>query len=287
MQRMTSGSRGRWCWSRRGVSALSLMMLGIAAVSGCRPYMDLPASEPPIQVPLLALARDELDGLGRTLDDLARTTANGATCPPLPAGFGERLARAQKDVRWLQRQVPNWEATQAVEQLTTSIYKHRQLLAEFGPAPNAESLVIVDAVLRDVAVKARQCRQFGGPRPFNVSVVTRNFESQEVAGYEVWYVCRAYLHRPSEYRRFARQSSPAERQFDAAGYYVLWAERPVPGGQPARGTWVDVEIGEQEQQVIDIVAPLVQTTPPPADVPGAASAASASTSSESAPSSMP
>jgi hypothetical protein len=174
-----------------------------------------------------------------------------------------QVEQAQQDVRWLRRQAPRWPSSQAFEALTTSVLAQATLLDErlllrAAPPP----LGLLDSVSRDIAIKAQQCRLFGGPMPVSVNVITKDHGNQEVSGYEVWFVRKGFEDAPREFRRFDRHSSPAARIFNDPGYYVLWLERQAASGERLKGERVDVEIGpEQRSQEIDLLAPTPQVMP--------------------------
>jgi len=237
--------------------ALGLILLGLAGglSSACAPHAAAPGADRPASLPpLLAHAAEELALLAQSLARFAEARAQSGDMDP---SLGARLSQAQGDVRWLERHVSSWQVSPAVNEFAAAITEQRRLLAGVPAAPIVETLPVIDAVLRDLQVKARQCRRFGGPVPVSVSVVTRDANNQEVTGYEVWFVRKAYEREAGAFRRFDRNSSPAGRVFQEAGYYVLWAERPSALGQRQRGTPLDVEVGaEQRDQVVDLMAPL-------------------------------
>jgi hypothetical protein len=199
---------------------------------------------------LTARAQQELTLVSEALDELARTSHLA-----LEASLGRQLGNARKELGWLTRKAPSWAPSTSLEELVSTLAQHRELLSELRQLPSEEARPLLSALLRDLEIKAQQCRRFGGPVPVNVSVVTRDAEHREVTGYEVWFVRKAYERRPRAFRRFDRNSSPAGRIFQEAGYYVLWA---VPPGQSPNpfSIRLDVEVGANEQdQVFDLTAP--------------------------------
>lgn len=199
---------------------------------------------------LAVRAQQELALVSEALDELARTSHLA-----LDASLGARLGNARKELGWLTRKAPSWAPSTSLEELVSTLAQHRELLGELRQLPSEEARPLLSALLRDLEIKAQQCRRFGGPVPVNVSVVTRDAEHREVTGYEVWFVRKAYERRPRAFRRFDRNSSPAGRVFQEAGYYVLWA---VPPGQSPNPSSIrlDVEVGANEQdQVFDLTAP--------------------------------
>lgn len=205
--------------------------------------------------PQAARAQAELGALEGAFAELALEPAAAALAP--------QLEGAQRDLRWLEGQAPRWAESPALAELVGALAAHRQLLGELRPLETEQAQASVQALIRDVHVKAEQCRHFGGPVPVNVSVVTRDANNREVTGYEVWFVRKAYERRSTEFRRFERNSSPAERRFQEAGYYVLWAAPPGQGstgagraGSTPDGARLDVEVGaDQRDQVFDLIAP--------------------------------
>lgn len=219
--------------------------------------------------PVSAHPQEGLSALRRALDHLVQQLREGEqTAGVSPSSLEVRLSAAQKDVVWLERRAPGWPASAALHEFVAAISAHVQLLDEVRDASSAEAEPLLDAVVRDLQVKARQCRRFGGPVPVSISVVTRDAKHQEITGYEVWYVRKAYERRPAAFRRFEQNSSPARRVFQEAGYYVLWAEPPAALGQAGRGARLDVEVGaEQLDQVVDLSVPVLSVEPAPSPVP--------------------
>jgi hypothetical protein len=95
----------------------------------------------------------------------------------------------------------------------------------------------------------------GGPSSVSVRVATRTRGNQEVGGYEVWYVRKAFENVATAFRRFDRNSSPTEQVFREAGFYVLWVEQQAPDGLKRRGPRLDLEIGVDLSKQIDLVTP--------------------------------
>lgn len=236
----------------------------LAVGSGCgaaaaRPRPESAEPSPQPESARLQRVREELALASEAFDELTR-----ASHLALDPGLGAQLAHVRKELGWLARKAPSWQPSSSVAELAGALAQHRQLLAELRQLPSAEARQLLGAVLRDLEIKALQCRRFGGPVPVNVSVVTRDLEQREVTGYEVWFVRKAYERKRGSARRFDRHSSPAGRVFNEAGYYVLWA---VPPGQSpgASSTPLDVEVGaSQQDQVVDLTAPAVEPGPGPA-----------------------
>jgi hypothetical protein len=196
-------------------------------------------------------AQQELTFVSEAIDELARTSHLA-----LDPSLGAQLGNVRKELGWLMRKAPHWATSASLEELVSALGQHRELLAELRLLPSAEARPLLSALLRDLEIKALQCRRFGGPVPVNVSVVTRDTEHREVAGYEVWFVRKAYERRPRAFRRFDRNSSPAGRVFQEAGYYVLWAVPPGQSPNPSSSR-LDVEVGANEQdQVFDLTTPV-------------------------------
>jgi hypothetical protein len=172
------------------------------------------------------------------------------------------VTQTQEDVRWLGRRAPSWPESAALDALITTVTAQAARLEGHRPSEVTPPLGLLDSVGRDIAIKAQQCRLFGGPVPVSVNVISKDHVNQEVSGYEVWFVRKGFEDTPREFRRFERHSSPAARVFNDPGYYVLWLERQEPGGARARGERVDVEIGpEQRVQEIDLLAPSAGAAP--------------------------
>ncbi|MEY2931304.1 MAG: hypothetical protein RL033_2053 [Pseudomonadota bacterium] len=214
-------------------------------------------------------AQQELTLVSEAIDELARTSHLA-----LDATLGAQLGNVRKDLGWLLRRAPGWTTSASLEELVSALGQHRELLAELRLLPSEEARPLLSALLRDLEIKAQQCRRFGGPVPVNVSVVTRDAEHHEVTGYEVWFVRKAYERRPRSFRRFDRNSSPAGRVFQEAGYYVLWAVPPGQSPNPSSSR-LDVEVGASEQdQVFDLTAPVADPTAGPVGLLTGAAAAS-------------
>jgi len=245
---------------------LVLLLLG-APATGCG-GQNAQTPPPPAPGPTLqARASDELRGLARSLESFERD--------PSAAGVAAVLRQAKADLAWLERQAGGWKASPALEAFADGISDHRRLLAEAGERSADELAPLLDAVAHDIAVKARQCRTFGGPVPVSVRVVTRDGTNREVNGYEVWYVRKAYQGKPAAFRRFEQNSSPAAHVFNEAGYYVLWTDHLSARARKLRAEPLDVEVGpDRREQLLDLVVPGdaiapdaavggVPSTPPP------------------------
>ena len=197
-------------------------------------------------------ARDALRALLAELEALSADPERVPASTPL----AESVTRAKKDVGWLERNVAKWPPGPSVDAFVAAFGAHRQVLADARRAAPAEASPQIDAVARDLAVKAQQCRTFGGPVSVNVRVVTRDGDNREVSGYEVWYVRKAYERLPNAYRRFEQNSSPAGHVFSEAGYYVIWADHLSARARRQRGVPLDLEVGpDRREQVIDLVVP--------------------------------
>jgi hypothetical protein len=268
-RRAGSGSSSK---QGRRLRALASLVLAapLAVAFACGGQSENAHPESVASEPLsFARAREELNALGQLLDQLASEAEQAL--PSQDPTLTERVAalrQAQRDVAWLARQLPSWQESPAVDAFVAAISEHHQVLVEARAAPAAKATV--DAVARDVSIKAQQCRAFGGPVPVEVRVVTRDGAQREVNGYEVWYVRKAYENRSGQSRRFERNSSPAERVFVEAGYYVLWAEHIATRAQGLRAVRLDVEVGpNQRSLVVDLTVP-VTTVDPAADASGKA-----------------
>jgi len=235
--------------------AASILLLGAAAVGCMAPQQARPqpsTAATPSASPQSAAAGEALRALLPELQGLA------ADPERVPAGtpLAESVARAQKDVTWLERNVAKWPPGPPLEAFVAAFAAHRQVLVDARRAAPAEAAPQIEAVVRDLAVKAQQCRTFGGPVPVSVRVVTRDAENREVSGYEVWYVRKAYERMPNAYRRFEQNSSPAGHVFNEAGYYVIWADHLSARARRQRGVPLDLEVGpDRREQVIDLVVP--------------------------------
>jgi hypothetical protein len=175
-----------------------------------------------------------------------------------PSLEGARLALEQthKDVRWLGRKSATWPPSPTLDRFADAVAEHTALLDRTRGGPVSDAVALLEIVAKDVGVKARQCRSLGGPLPVEVTVITRDVANVEVDGYEVWFVQKGFENEPSKFLRFNRYSSPSEHVFDAAGYYVLWAEQTGAAGEKVRSSRLDVEIGPtQQRQAIDLRAP--------------------------------
>jgi hypothetical protein len=234
----------------------SILLLGAVAFGCIEPKQQ--AAPPPATAPAPSAsaqslaARDALHALLPELEGLAADAERVPASSPLAAS----VARAQKDVAWLERNVAKWPPGPPVEAFVAAFVAHREVLAGARHAAPAEAAPQIEAVVRDLAVKAQQCRTFGGPVPVNVRVVTRDAANREVSGYEVWYVRKAYERMPNAYRRFEQNSSPAGHVFNEAGYYVIWADHLSVRARRQRGVPLDLEVGpDRREQVIDLVVP--------------------------------
>ena len=236
--------------------AASILLLGAAAV-GCVEPKQQAGPQPGTAATPNASAQNAAagDALRALLPELAGLSADRERVPA-STPLAESVARAQRDVTWLERNVAKWPPGPSLDAFVAAFVAHRQVLSDARRAAPAEAAPQIDAVVRDLAVKAQQCRTFGGPVTVNVRVVTRDAENREVSGYEVWYVRKAYERMPNAYRRFEQNSSPAGHVFSEAGYYVIWADHLSARARRQRGVPLDLEVGpDRREQVIDLVVP--------------------------------
>jgi hypothetical protein len=242
------------------VTRASALLLAAAALGCGEPRA--PAQPPPVSPsspsvgeaasPANAAVLDALRALLPELDALLADSERVPGSTPLAAA----VARARKDVVWLRTRAASWSPGAPVDAFAAAFAAHRQVLSEARQAPPAEAAAPIEAVARDLSIKAQQCRAFGGPVPVNVRVVTRDAENREVSGYEVWYVRKAYERLPAAYRRFEQNSSPAGHVFDEAGYYVIWADHLAARARRQRGVPLDLEVGpDRREQVVDLIVP--------------------------------
>lgn len=234
----------------------SILLVGAAAFGCVEPKQQAGPRPSTAATPAAsaqsAAARDALRALLPELEALSADPERVPASTPL----AESVARAQKDVSWLERNVAKWPPGPPVEAFAAAFVEHRQVLVDARQAPPAEAAPQIEAVVRDLAVKAQQCRTFGGPVTVNVRVVTRDADNHEVSGYEVWYVRKAYERMPNAFRRFEQNSSPAGHVFNEAGYYVIWADHLSARARRQRGVPLDLEVGpDRREQVIDLVVP--------------------------------
>jgi hypothetical protein len=237
--------------ARLPAGAAFVLLLVAAAAGGCSGQSAQAGPEPVAPAPR-SPAREELNALIGALDGLLGDAERVPSESPLAAG----LRQARADVVWLERRAATWPPSPAVDAFVAAITSHRQVLADVRQAPAAEAGPVLEGVVRDLAVKARQCRTFGGPVPVDVRVVTRDASNNVVNGYEVWYVRKAYENKPAAFRRFDQNSSPAGHIFLEAGYYVLWADHLSARARRQRAVPLDIEIGnDRREQVVDLVVP--------------------------------
>ncbi|HWO13553.1 MAG TPA: hypothetical protein VNN80_28825 [Polyangiaceae bacterium] len=232
-------------------SALVLLLLLLGApATGCGGSQAAP--EPPPGPTIQSRAREEARALARALESFARDPARVPSASPLAAG----LRQANTDLLWLEQRAGGWQASPSLEAFVAGIADHRRLLAEASALPADELASLLDAVVRDVSVKARQCRTFGGPVPVSIRVITRDATNREVNGYEVWFVRKAYESKPAAFRRFEQNSSPAGHVFNEAGYYVLWTDHLSARALKLRAQPIDVEVGpDRRDQLVDLTVP--------------------------------
>lgn len=237
--------------------ALAWVCLGVG-VAGCAGRATANASAESAAAPVSssrARAKAALDTLIEALLALASKQS-----PPQHAldrrraWVYERAGAAVFDARFLQRQVDAWGDERALADFSAAIESQAAVLAALDAT--ADPVPLVDAIARDVAIKAAQARRLGRPQPVSVHVSTRHDDRREADGYEVWFVRKAFEHTPSAYRRFDRTSSPMTHRFGDAGYYVLWAERRTDSGARLAGERANVEVGlEQTEQNVELIAP--------------------------------
>jgi hypothetical protein len=257
---LVSVSLQRWFFAVRSRLCPTLVLAGALAAScgGSGGRGSAPVAAPTAAAAAAQeRAQQELAALSDAFEALAREPSLLAH----EAAIEPHWAAVQRDLHWLERRAASWQAAPSLEPFVAALAEHRQLLHEVRLATSAEALPVVEALIRDVHVKAEQCRRFGGPVPVGVSVITRDTAHREVTGYEVWFVRKAYERKPSTFRRFERNSSPAARTFEEAGYYVLWAALPGRAPSPS-SVRLDVEVGATErEQVFDLTAPAHESGP--------------------------
>jgi hypothetical protein len=159
------------------------------------------------------------------------------------------------DVKWLIGAAPRWPMNENTAGFSRSITYTTALLRSLLEGVRRDVQPVLDIARRDIHLNFLQCRMRGGPSPVSVRVATRTRGNQEVSGYEVWYVRKAFENVGAAFRRFERNSSPTERIFREAGYYVLWVEQQAPDGLKRRGPRLDLEIGVDASKQIDLHAP--------------------------------
>ncbi len=159
------------------------------------------------------------------------------------------------DIGWLEGQAPSWPASENTEGFIRSISYTTASLQALLDGVRKDVIPVVETARRDIEINARQCRTMGGPSSVQVSVVTRDKSRNEVGGYEVWYARKAFENVESSFRRFERNSSPADRVFREAGFYILWVEETLASGAKRRGTRLDIEIGPDRSTRVDLNTP--------------------------------
>lgn len=167
----------------------------------------------------------------------------------------ETIRSMSTDVTWLERNAPAWRPSESTAGFSRSIAYTTALLQSLLDRVRTDVKPVLDIARRDLRIHFLQCRAMGGPTTVQVRVRTRDGSSKEVGGYEVWYVRKAFENVPAAFRRFEQNSSPTERSFREAGFYVLWVEHTVPSGLKRRGTRLDFEIGLDQTTRIDLATP--------------------------------
>jgi hypothetical protein len=117
------------------------------------------------------------------------------------------------------------EPEQYIQNLA-SIAKLLKTLAEKHIAKN-DLLKKLDQTASDLALKVAYSRSSRGEPYAQIEAVIRTVkESNEISGYEVWYVPVALDEYRDEYRRFDNLSSPAVMLLPP-GNYFLWATKGI------------------------------------------------------------
>lgn len=209
------------------------------------PARELPAQTVPVsfpETPVLALREltQVIDQVREryTIDNEARETIRSMT----------------SDVEWLARNAPGWRPFDTAG-FSRSIALTTALLQSLIDGVRRDVQPVLDIARRDIHIHFLQCRSMGGPVTVQVRVVTRDRASKEVGGYEVWYARKAFENVAAAFRRFEQNSSPTERAFREAGFYVLWVEQTSASGLKRRGTRLDLEIGIDRTTAIDLATP--------------------------------
>ncbi len=111
-------------------------------------------------------------------------------------------------------------------------------------------------VLRDVAldlqIKADNCRNSGDGLGKEIRVrVHTKAGTNEVAGFEVFYVSKGMLDVKSAYDRFPRQSSPTDERILCPGGYAIWARKKGFTSEP-----VTLRVGGHGETHLDVDLPV-------------------------------
>lgn len=159
------------------------------------------------------------------------------------------------DVTWLRKAAPRWPINENAVGFSRSITFTTALLRSLIDGIRKDVHPVLEIARRDININTVQCRNHGGPTSVDVRVATRTKGNQEVGGYEVWYVRKAFENVATASRRFDRNSSPTDQIFREAGFYVFWVEQHAPDGLKRRGTRLDVEVGVDVRKQIDLPTP--------------------------------
>ncbi len=134
-----------------------------------------------------------------------------------------------------------------------SITRSNELLTKAANEKPDRQLELVRDVALDLQIKADNCRNSkdGLGKIIRVQIRTKH-DTQEVPGYEVWYVQKGYYDVPSAHERFHQQSSPTDSLSLWPGRYAIWVRKDDFTGKPAT-----IRIGGQGQKeiVVDLEVP--------------------------------
>jgi hypothetical protein len=112
----------------------------------------------------------------------------------------------------------------------------------------ARALETIRSVTLDLEVKASNCRNSadGLGKVIRVKVLTKS-ETQEVTGYEVYFVPRGMYGVKSAYDRFRKLSSPTDERDLSPGIYALWVRKGEQESKP-----VSMRIGGKGDTKLEI-----------------------------------
>ena len=134
-----------------------------------------------------------------------------------------------------------------------SLKRLNQQLARVVAKPSdAEALGRLQDIAADLQIKADNCRNSTDGLGKEVRVKVRTLVgTEEVKGFEIYYVPKGLLDVKSEHERFRRLSSPTDEVILAPGRYAVWGKKDDRSTEP-----IFQRVGGQGEQRIEIDLPV-------------------------------
>lgn len=154
---------------------------------------------------------------------------------------------------WVARHSGSYSPAKTQDKYLVSLKRLNQQLALIEAKPSApETLERLQDVAADLQIKADNCRNSTDGLGKEVRVKVRTLVgTDEVKGFEIFYVPKGLLDVKSEHERFRRLSSPTDEVILAPGRYAVWGKRGDRFTDP-----IFQRIGGQGEQRVEIDLPV-------------------------------